>query len=91
MSYTVKRHDRAEQRKNDYKHIMKKKNILKYVYGGEWLDWHTDNETQLHRLSKDKIHCSCPLCTFKVKNIGFKHSDLIKLSKGENNFDIFLN
>ena len=53
MSYTVKRHDRAEQRKNDYKHIMKKKNILKYVYGGKWLDWHTDNETQLHRLSKD--------------------------------------
>ena len=35
MSYTVKRHDRAEQRKNDYKHIMKKKNILKYVYGGK--------------------------------------------------------
>ena len=55
MSYTVKRHDRAEQRKNDYKHIMKKKNILKYVYGGKWLDWHTDNETQLHRLSKEKF------------------------------------
>lgn len=67
MSYTVKRHDRAEQRKNDYKHIMKKKNILKYVYGGKWLDWHTDNETQLHRLSKDSRFCVLHITSERVK------------------------
>ena len=48
----------------------------------------------LHQYSKNKIHCSCPRCSFKTNNRSrrkwygkggknWKHSDLIKINKLE--------
>lgn len=88
MSHTQKRHNRGMQRYETQKHIKRKERIIRSVYdassayigSGEFYDYY--KERGLHRLSKDKIHCSCPLCSEKTKNIGFKHSDLIKIAKG---------
>lgn len=71
MSYTEKRHPKAMQRHNDFVHQHRKEYIIKHVY-------HNDsfyNKMHGHRLNKQKIHCSCPLCSTKTKNIGYSRRD----------------
>jgi hypothetical protein len=67
---------RAERRKNDYNKAIKKKNIAEHNYGSSWYD-------NLHQYSKNKIHCSCPLCSAKTSKYGntpnYKHSDELKI------------
>lgn len=82
MSYTQKRHDKALTRKNTYKHIQRHTYILKYVWDSSSFIGMTKNGKQVHRLSKAKIHCSCPMCQQKTRNLGWKHSDRVKLAKG---------
>lgn len=53
----------AKKRKNDFKHMRRKMNILKNVY-------HELGPFQLHRLSKGKVHCFCPYCSKKRKDYG---------------------
>lgn len=66
---------RAERRKLDFKKAIRKKNICEKRFGFEQYD-------NVHQYSKNKIHCSCPLCTAKT-NWGFRkyytHSDQIKI------------
>ena len=72
------RRNKAERRHNDWKKIHHKAQIIKNV----WRDktWYDDFwEPQQHRLSKDKIHCSCPMCAAKTRKNGYKISDLKKL------------
>ena len=69
---------KAERRKNDYNHIAKKRKILKDVYREEALVFSLDKEK--HRLSKGKVHCSCPMCSTKTKKDGYSHSDQKKLA-----------
>lgn len=98
MSYTEKRHDKAKKRKNDEKHIKRKENIIKNVYDASFGTFHYDKDStynaytyngeQIHRLSKNKIHCSCPMCTEKTKNIGWKHGDKVKFDKYDVNEQI---
>lgn len=54
-------HDRAEKRKNDYKHAVRKREIVRNWHFGELYD-------NLHQYSKNKIHCSCALCREKSKD-----------------------
>ena len=60
---------RAERRHNDVTKALRKRKISEEVYthmpGSTW-NWY-DN---LHQYSKNKIHCSCPLCSVKTKNKG---------------------
>ena len=70
--------NKAERRKNDWNHIVKKQKIIKYCYGGDVRL--QDFKNELHRLSKGKVHCSCPLCATKTKKDGYSHSDLKKLA-----------
>ncbi len=70
--------NKAERRKNDWNHIAKKRKIIKYCYGGDING--QDFENELHRLSKNKVHCSCPMCATKTKKDGYSHSDLKKLA-----------
>ena len=42
-----------------------KKRLAKKIYGSHWEYY--DN---LHQYSKNKIHCSCPLCSVKTRNKG---------------------
>lgn len=53
--------NRAEKRHNDWKKAIRKRRIVKEVYcwNDEWYD-------NLHQYSKNKIHCSCPLCRAKT-------------------------
>lgn len=82
MSYTQKRHDRALARKNTYKHIQKRAYISKCIWDSSRYDYLTKDGKQIHRLSKAKVHCSCPMCQQKTRNLGWKHSDQVKLAKG---------
>ena len=54
---------RAERRKNDYNKAIRKKNIAEHNHGSSWYD-------NLHQYSKNKIHCSCPLCRGEVWSVG---------------------
>lgn len=58
----------AEKRHNDYKKAIRKRRIDRETAPKEWgHDWY-DN---LHQYSKNKIHCSCPLCAVKTSNRGW--------------------
>lgn len=52
----------AEKRHNDWKKAIRKKKIIN-AYGWDYYD-------NLHQYSKNKIHCSCPLCRSKTNNKG---------------------
>lgn len=49
----------AEKRHNDWKKAIRKRRIVEDVYNIErWYD-------NLHEYSKNKVHCSCPMCACK--------------------------
>lgn len=56
---------RAERRNTDWKKAIRKKNIAKHIYLMEDEFPYYDN---LHQYSKNKIHCSCPLCAAKTNS-----------------------
>ena len=57
---TYKDKKRAKRRHNDVKKAIRKRKITQEVYGEKN---YYDN---LHQYSKNKIHCSCPLCSEKT-------------------------
>ena len=80
---------RAERRYNDIIKALRKREITRNKYHTIYDTEYYDN---LHQYSKNKIHCSCPMCSFKTNNHGrnkwygkgsknWKHSDLVKLAK----------
>ena len=82
---------RAERRHNDKKKALRKRWITRNAYYSYSIDMqeYYDN---LHQYSKNKIHCSCPMCAKKTNNRGrhkyygkgsknWKHSDLIKIMR----------
>ena len=63
----------AEKRHNDWKKAIRKKKIIN-AYGWDYYD-------NLHQYSKNKIHCSCPLCRGLEKAGQATISDLRKLEE----------
>ena len=63
----------AEKRHNDWKKAIRKKKIIN-AYGWDYYD-------NLHQYSKNKIHCSCPLCRGISKHGESTISDRRKLEK----------
>jgi len=64
---------RAWRRFKDFIKAKRKKKISDEVY--TWISW--DGRTpswysNLHQYSKNKIHCSCPMCSAKTKNKGHR-------------------
>lgn len=57
------KHCLAERRHNDWKKAIRKSRIVHNVYG--WKEGWYDN---LHQYSKNKIHCSCPICRCKTRD-----------------------
>ena len=76
----------ARNRDLSRRKALRKRRIAKEICGYEYYD-------NLHQYSKNKIHCSCPICSAKTRNkgkrrqrthgwdpsINYKHSDLRKL------------
>ena len=76
---------RAERRHNDFKKALRKKRL-----SDVWMWPEHPYYDNLHQYSKNKIHCSCPMCKQKTNNRGrqkyygigsknWKHSDLVKI------------
>lgn len=75
----MKNHQRDYYRKMRAKHISRKKRIVKETWGSSA---YLVNDTKFcGKLSKNKIHCSCPDCSTKTKRDGYKISDIRKLNK----------
>ena len=58
----VKNRKRGERRKDNFRAAVRKRNLDRAIHA-QPKDWY-DN---LHQYSKNKIYCSCPLCTGKKK------------------------
>jgi len=62
----------AEKRHNDFKKAIRKRRIDREtdnsIYHHDWYD-------NLHQYSKNKIHCSCPLCCFAGKTMQDKRRE----------------
>ena len=77
-----------------WRHAIRKRRIAREVYPGE-PGW--EYYPNLHQFSKNKIHCSCPICSAKTRNkgkrrknahgfspsINYKISDLKKIQRLE--------
>lgn len=63
-----KKKRRALRRHNDWKKAIRKHRIvLKWGWEEGWYD-------NLHQYSKNKIHCSCPMCACKTRGITVRKS-----------------
>lgn len=85
----------AKNRRNSILKALRKRRIDRAVHypfyyrgttKGEPMDWYRN----LHQYSKNKIHCSCPLCSAKVgkyrgrgPSINYKISDVRKIQRLE--------
>ena len=58
--------NRAERRHKNFSKALRKQEICRHAYGFPYYD-------NLHEYSKNKIHCSCPLCRSKTNNKTHKH------------------
>lgn len=58
---------RAERRDRDIRKALRKKRISDEWFKNDWMltNHYYDN---LHQYSKNKIHCSCPICSVKTKH-----------------------
>lgn len=65
---------KAWRRYKDYTKAKRKRNIDVYCLGRPWNDeeglHHWTWYNNLHQYSKNKIHCSCPMCSAKTRNKG---------------------
>ena len=89
-NYTEKDKSRAKRRKLDAKKAVRKRKLAKELYPSDGeSEWEYYNN--LHQYSKNKIHCSCPLCraktskkkskygSFERNGKNWKHSDKKKI------------
>lgn len=58
--------NRAERRKLAYSKAKRKrdKDLSRVGFNPEFTGWYTN----LHQYSKNKIHCSCPMCRMKTRD-----------------------
>ena len=59
----------AERRHNDWTKAILKMKICRDAYHWQYYD-------NLHQYSKNKIHCSCPICSTKLKGKNYCIKDL---------------
>lgn len=64
--------NRAERRKKDFAKAIRKQKLAEQLYNNS--SWGHEEEfhwyDNLHQYSKNKIHCSCYMCSCKSKNKG---------------------
>jgi len=69
---------RAERRRNNINKAIRKKNICEHNFGFELYD-------NVHQYSKNKVHCSCPLCQSKTNKDGYTITDKRKIDSMNSN------
>lgn len=75
------KHNKTYKRFKTQVHISRKKRIVKDCWGLS-PDFIPNVLTQQHRLSKGKVHCSCPMCSLKTRKNGWKYRDKVNREKG---------
>lgn len=60
---------RSERRHNDWKHINRKLFIVRNTWCSVDETW--SNMREPHRWSKQKVHCSCMMCSAKTRRDGY--------------------
>lgn len=75
------KHTKTYKRFKTQVHISRKKRIVKDCWGLS-SDFIPNVLTQPHRLSKGKVHCSCPMCSRKTRKNGWKYRDKVNREKG---------
>lgn len=85
----------AENRRISIIKALRKRRIDHDIYNYDYRDHDYGFYSNLHQYSKNKIHCSCPMCSAKTKNKGdrrknwwapsrnYKISDLRKIQRLE--------
>ena len=68
MENTNTDRSRAWRRYKDYTKAKRKSDIDKSIHS--WSNWLHPWYNNLHQYSKNKIHCSCPICSAKTRNKG---------------------
>ena len=63
-----KKNSRQYARKMSYLKALRKQRIDKETSAGRWSPYYNN----LHQYSKNKIHCSCPMCSSKTRNKGHR-------------------
>ena len=64
----------AYVREMAWRHAIRKRRIARQVYSYNDSGW--DYYSHLHQFSKNKIHCSCPLCSDKTRNKGKRRQNV---------------
>lgn len=84
------KHNKTYKRFKTQVHISRKKRIVKDCWGLS-PDFIPNVLIQPHRLSKGKVHCSCPMCSQKTRKNGWKYRDKVNREKGlEENVDCYV-
>ena len=74
--FPLKNRKRATRRKKDYAKALRKKNIyfrnfMHNMTAENFVSEHAfQRVSSIHAYSKNKIHCSCPMCAFNAKRHG---------------------
>jgi hypothetical protein len=67
-----------------WRHAIRKRRIAKMIYASWYNESDWEYYSNLHQFSKNKIHCSCPLCSAKTRNKGKRrknaHSSALSLN-----------
>lgn len=77
------RTSRGDRRHTDYKKAIRKRRITRNYWSSRYADYYAN----LHQFSKNKIHCSCGLCTFR----GPTHSDMMRNATAESQLREYYN
>lgn len=73
----MKKKSRAYNRRISYLKARRKQRLDHESSAGRWSPYYNN----LHQYSKNKIHCSCPLCRAKTRFNGLDIADLRKQEK----------
>lgn len=83
----------GENRRISILKALRKRRIDKHVFWHSKLTEYPGMYDNLHQYSKNKVHCSCPMCSVKTRNkgrrdrknyspsINYKHSDIKKVQR----------
>ena len=71
------KHPIPEKRHKDAMKAIRKLAIAKAIDPS----WAATFDGKRHKLSKGKVHCSCPMCSAKTARNGYKPSEMKKMNR----------